>query len=249
MSNTINNNTNNFYNSIFGNNFNANQSNSASNFLGDYASIRNGSYAKLLKNYYAKQNKANASESSDDAQKTKNELSRIKSDAKGLSDAATDLYTDSSLFEKKEIVKKDENGNEIKVQDYDRDEIKKKINAFVESYNSMIKDAAESDDKSVLRRTLNSVNRTKYNSKMLDKVGISIDKDNKLKVDEERLGKALISDLKSLFSGRGSYAYGIASTASVVSNYTANKISDSSLYTKKATTYEENKTNTLEDYI
>lgn len=253
MSNTINNNNNDFYNSIFGANnysYNSAQNSPLGGILGDYASIRNGSYGKLLKNYYAKQAKAEKSGNSEDIQKTKNELSKIKGEAKSLSEAATALYSDSSLFEKKEIKKTDENGNETKTVDYDRDAIKKKVSAFVDSYNAMVKSADKTEDTSVLRRTLNSVSRTKNNAKMLEKVGITVGKDNTLSIDEDKFKDASISDLKSLFSGRGSYAYGIATNASVVSNYTTTKLSDSKLYTSKATTYpENNKSNSLEDYI
>ena len=73
MSNTIN--SNNFYNSFFSTNRTSNtSSNSLGSLLGDYASIKNGSYRKLLKNYYAKQSKADSTDSSKDSASSKKKV-------------------------------------------------------------------------------------------------------------------------------------------------------------------------------
>ena len=250
MSNTIN--SNNFYNLFFSTNRTLNtSSNSLGSLLGDYASIKNGSYGKLLKNYYAKQSKADSTDSSKDSasSKKKTEMSKVKSEASALSEDASDLYADSSLFKEKYITKTDDDGNKTTVKDYDRDSIKKKVKAFVDSYNSLIDTAADLEDTSILRPALNTTKRTQANSKMLDKVGIAIGKDNKLSIDEDKLNSSSINDLKSLFSGRSSYAYWVGSNASAISNYTSGKLSDSSLYTSNAIKYPEINSSTIEDYI
>ena len=250
MSNTIN--SNNFYNSFFLTNRTSNTSSySLGSLLGDYASIKNGSYGKLLKNYYAKQSKADSTDSSKDSasSKKKTEMSKVKSEASALSEDASDLYADSSLFKEKYITKTDDDGNKTTVKDYDRDSIRKKVKAFVDSYNSLIDTAADSEDTSILRPALNTTKRTQANSKMLDKVGIAIGKDNKLSIDEDKLNSSSINDLKSLFSGRSSYVYWVGSNASAISNYTSGKLSDSSLYTSNAIKYPEINSSTIEDYI
>ena len=95
--------------------------------LSDYAAIKNGSYGKLLKAYYAKQDAEKASSGGDSVQKS----AMMKSSADDLRKSAEAL-TDDELWEKKKIKKKDEKtGKEIEVEDYDWDKIKKAVKSFV----------------------------------------------------------------------------------------------------------------------
>ena len=70
--------------------------NSSGNLLSDYASIKNGSYRKLLKAYYAKQD-AESAVSGD----SKQSLTLMRSSADSLKKSA-DALNDSSLWEKKD---------------------------------------------------------------------------------------------------------------------------------------------------
>ena len=79
------------------------------NMLSDYAAIKNGSYGKLMKAYYAKQDAEKLSGKGDTSQK----LTLMKTSADSLKKSA-DALNDSSLLEKKKIKKKDEKtGEEI----------------------------------------------------------------------------------------------------------------------------------------
>ena len=71
--------------------------------LSDYAAIKNGSYGKLMKAYYAKQDAEKLSGKGDTSQK----LTLMKTSADSLKKSA-DALNDSSLWEKKKIKKKDE---------------------------------------------------------------------------------------------------------------------------------------------
>ena len=73
------------------------------NMLSDYAAIKNGSYGKLMKAYYAKQDAEKLSGKGDTSQK----LTLMKTSADSLKKSA-DALNDSSLWEKKKIKKKDE---------------------------------------------------------------------------------------------------------------------------------------------
>ena len=85
------------------------------NMLSDYAAIKNGSYGKLMKAYYAKQDAEKLSGKGDTSQK----LTLMKTSADSLTKSA-DALNDSSLWEKKKIKKKDEKtGEEIETEDYD----------------------------------------------------------------------------------------------------------------------------------
>ena len=121
------------------------------NMLSDYAAIKNGSYGKLMKAYYAKQDAEKLSGKGDTSQK----LTLMKTSADSLKKSA-DALNDSSLCGKKKIKKKDEKtGEEIEVEDYDWDKITKAVKSFVEDYNDVVKEAGESNAKI---KQLNDIN-------------------------------------------------------------------------------------------
>lgn len=170
--------------------------------LADYASIKNGSYGKLLKNYYAKQDAGKLSQKGDTSQR----LVLLRTSADALKRSA-DALSKSSLWEKKKIKKKDEKtGEETEVEDYDRDAIAKAVKAFAEDYNDMVEEAGKSDTKGVLRNAAWMTSMVDKTKSLLAKAGITIGKGNKLEIDEEILKEADINTLKSLFTGQGSLA-------------------------------------------
>ena len=63
-----------------------------------------------------------------------------------------------------------------------------------------------SDNVNALRYGVSMVDTTKAFKKSLAKVGITIEDNNNLKVDEEKLKSANMKDVQNLFSG--SYSYG-----------------------------------------
>lgn len=200
--------------------------------LGDYAAIRNGSYGKLMKAYYKNQS-LQESEGSGNKADTKQNLSMTKSGAETLKKSANALM-DAGLWEKKSVTTKDGTTGESKTtKDYDWEAITKAVKSFADSYNSVLSKASDSNNKNVLRNSvsmINTTNRTAAN--LLGKVGISIGEDNKLTVDKEKLKKADISDLKTLFTGNGSFADQITTKASAISRATENS---SGIYTRNAT--------------
>lgn len=173
-----------------------------SNLLSDYASIKNGSYGKLLKAYYVKQDAEKLSGTGDTSQK----LTLMKSSADSLKKSADALNNDS-LWEKKKIKKKDETtGEETEVEDYDWDAITKAVKTFIEDYNDVVKAAGESNTKNVLRNAAWMTGMTDKSSNMLAKIGITIGKGNKLELDEDALKKADINSIKTVFTGYNSFA-------------------------------------------
>ena len=192
--------------------------NPSSNLLSDYASIKNGSYGKLLKAYYAKQDAENASMSGDSRQK----LALMRSSADSLKKSA-DALNDASLWEKKKIKKKDEEtGEETETEDYDWDSIAKAVKSFVEDYNAVVGQAGDSDTKNVLRNAMWMTGITDSVEKLLSQVGITIGKGNKLELDEDALKEANVTTLQSLFTGTGSFADKISQKAGSLSNAAAN---------------------------
>ena len=137
------------------------------NMLSGYAAIKNGSYGKLMKAYYAKQDAEKLSGKGDTSQK----LTLMKTSADSLKKSA-DALNDSSLWEKKKIKKKDEKtGEEIEVEDYDWDKITKAVKSFVEDYNDVVKEAGESNTKDALKDLLGGTIKEMMEAEMDDHLG------------------------------------------------------------------------------
>ena len=185
--------------------------------LSDYAAIKNGSYGKLLKAYYAKQDAEKAASGGETVQKA----TMMKTGADALKKSADALNNDE-LWEMKKIKKKDEKtGEEIEVEDYDWDAITKAMKSFAEDYNDVVKQAGDSNSKDVLRNAVWLTGITESNENMLFKIGITVGKGNELKLDEDALKKADISTLKTLFTGHNSFADKVSMKANSISNAAA----------------------------
>lgn len=202
--------------------------------VSDYASIRNGSYGRLLKAYYKNEStssKTSTSESStDEDSKTKTEAVSVRNAAADLKTSVNKLTDKSSdLFDKKEVTGKDG----VKTKDYDRDSIYKAVKSFVDDYNNTISASGDSSNSSVLRKTSGMVSLTKSMKNVLEDVGISISSDNKLSIDEKTFKESDMSTVKALFNGVGSYGYQIGSAASTIINSSNTQIAQlsGSLYT------------------
>ena len=188
--------------------------------LSDYAAIKNGSYGKLLKAYYAKQDAEKAATAGDSVHKS----TLMKTGADALKKSADALNNDE-LWEKKKIKKKDEaTGEEIEVEDYDWEAITKAVKSFVEDYNDVVEKAGNSDSKAVLRNAVWMTGMTGATAKTLSKIGITVGKDNKLELDEETLKESDIGTLKVLFNGYNSFADKVSVKANSISNAAAGSI-------------------------
>lgn len=187
--------------------------NAAGNMLSDYASIKNGSYGKMMKAYCARQEAEKATVSGDNAQK----LTLMGSCADSLKKSAEAL-SDPALWEKKKITKKDEKTREeSEIEDYDWEAITKAVKSFVSDYNAVVEQAGNSDTKKVLQNAVWMTDMTDKTQKLLSKIGINIGKGNKLELDEDDLKKANINTLKTMFSGHGSFADKVSQKAGSIS--------------------------------
>lgn len=223
--------SNNYFNYFFNTSDSSNSSSSifgnTSSMLGDYSLIKSGSYKKLLTAYYKTydtEGNVKSSKDSDTEGDSTGKLLNVKSDAGALKEAADALNT-ASLYE----TKKDEEGKDV----YDMDAIKKSVKNFVSAYNDYLDSAGNVESTSILNKTLSVVKKTSANQNLLKEVGITIGKDNKLTLDEEKLEKAHVTTLSSLFKGYGSFGSGIAQKAS--ESY---KVANSAAYTNtRASSY------------
>jgi len=203
-----------------------------SSMLGDYAMIKSGTYKKLLTAYY-KTEKA-SSEGSDSesstakpyrydrfAEKKKMETATTKNSTvskqyMSIRDEAGDLRTSAYALNSYTLYR--EKIGEDGTASYDRDGIKKAVKSFVSDYNNLLTASSKMDGISMSKGVYNGVSglmkETKTNEAALNAIGISIGKDNKLVLDEEKLGNADINAISSLFKGSASYGSSVSTKAS-----------------------------------
>lgn len=197
------------------------------------ASIRNGTYKKLLRSYYGQNGNNKTSGTSTntkvnnfdngivDTNTSKNKVNAttVRDNASDLSDAYKSMNK-QSVWEKKNVKNEDgtfaKNANGTIKQEYDKDAIYKEVSDFVKKYNELVGSTADSNNTSVLRTAANMVNNTKANKDALARIGVSITKDNKLQIDEKAFKEADMASVKSLFAGTGSYARSVSSSATMI---------------------------------
>ncbi len=194
--------------------------------LSDYASIKNGSYGKLVKSYYALEEDGNAKKvnSKNDTDDTDATIRNIKNAADELKESAQALYGNKALFEKG------------KDGEYNMEAIYEKVNAFIEDYNSTIESVGSAETDSIAKAGANMVNATSQNVDMLKKLGISVSSaDYTLSIDKEKFMKADMSDVKTMFSGVGSFAYQVGAKASRIYTMVEDKVSSTGSFSSNKT--------------
>ena len=182
--------------------------------LTSYMSIKNGSYRRLLKNYYSSQ-KAEAKSTVGDTGAT---LTKIRSAADNLQKKSDTLSSDK-LWDTTESV--DEGTGKVTETLTNPEALVKAVKEFADAYNKTIDAAAGSETKAVLRSGGWMDNMSRKNGRLLNEVGITIGSDGKLSVDEDELKKANVTTLKSLFKGVDSYASKVSAKAAAISNSAA----------------------------
>ncbi|MDE6406017.1 MAG: flagellar filament capping protein FliD [Lachnospiraceae bacterium] len=170
-----------------------------SSLLGDYAAIKNGSYGKMMKSYYAKLKKQEAAESGETDQKN---AGKVKDSASASSAAA--LYKSASALGS---LNYDDRSEE------NIDKITDSVSAFIKDYNSLMKNAAKSENTTVQKQAESLYNSYYSNYKLFSKIGITMNSDRTLSLDEDTIKKALAdtehgngATVKTLFGGIGSFA-------------------------------------------
>ena len=198
---------------------------SGSTFLMDYASIKNGSYYKLMKAYYSETGSDEVKplvNNGTSGQVDAKSLARVQSSTDALKEAADALLEkgSDSVFKKKDITTVDENGVETTRRDYDAESIYKAVDNFVTNYNAVIEAVDDYRGDTVTRRTESMVNATLSNIKLLNKIGITVNEDSTLSLDKDTFMNAEMSTVESLFGENGSYGYRVSAQASLI-NYSA----------------------------
>jgi len=193
-------------------------------FLIDYAMIKNGSYGKLMKAYYAES-------ASDEVKSVANNSKVNSSSATSSDDTKTIAKVKSATDELKESADKllEKGPKSVFAQD-DMEKVYSAVNDFVKDYNAVLDTMDDVNSTSILSRARNMVQNTEATADLLNKVGITVNEDNSLSVDKEAFMKADMGSVKNLFNTTGAFAYRTSASSSLM-NYAAEQEAD------KAATY------------
>lgn len=194
------------------------------NFLSDYASIKNGSYGKLMKAYYAKDSATQKHVSSIVDQK-KSSISVSKDSAQTLE--AVEKATDGLKESADKLI---DTGKDA-VFTKDREAVYQAVSSFVEDYNKVIEQTGKASSDSISNRVKTLKIMTQANSRMLGKVGITLGEDDRLSIDKEAFNKASETTLQSLFHDHSSYAYHVSAQASLIDYAAEREASKANTYT------------------
>jgi hypothetical protein len=176
-------------------------SSDVSSLLSDYASIKNGSYGKLMKAYYGK------TSSSDDSS------SSSSSSSSGTVKDNLSAASASSAYKSAE---------KLTTTDFSEDNIDDDYTAvsdFIKDYNSLIKNASSSENTSVQKQAQNLYDTMYSNYKLFANIGITLNSDRTLSIDESTFKKGDVGTMKTLFNGINSFADKVSSKASQIYRY------------------------------
>ncbi len=174
------------------------------NLATEFNSIRSGSYGKLLSAYYKKMNGADSATEAINKETENRKL--VGGNASSLKSAAKTL-------------------SKMNFAEASAEDSLKAIKGFVSSYNSVIDTADDVSSKGILRNAVWMTNITKQSAGLLNELGISVGKDNKLTLDETKWADASNTTKSALFGGRQGFAEKMIYKASQMTNSSAEKAS------------------------
>lgn len=174
------------------------------NLATEYNSIRSGSYGKLLSAYYKKMNSGDSA--TEAVQKENANRKLVGSNASSLKSAAQTL-------------------SKMDFSEASEEDSLNAIKEFISSYNSVIDTADDVNSKGILRNAVWMTNITKKSSGLLNELGITVGKDNKLSLDETKWNEASNTTKSSLFNGKQGFAEKMIYKANQMTNSSAEKAS------------------------
>ncbi len=210
------------------------------NFLSDYASIKNGSYGKLMKAYYAKDAADKVASTGKDTETKKKSISTAADSAKTLSEIekAADAMkesADSLLVKGSKSVFRKKNEKATVSEEYDTDAIYKAVSGFVTDYNDLLSKTSAASSKNLQSKADTLAAVTSANAKLLSRVGITVNSDSSLSLDEEVFKKSDMGTVKNLFGTTGAYGYKVSAQASMIDYTAAKESTRSNTYTANGT--------------
>ncbi len=184
------------------------------NFLSDYASIKNGSYGKLMKSYYGAVN-SSVSASRSAKTGTNDVLDQILEAKKHpvvsketqeanskLTSGISALSNTVSKLQNEDTYKNSEDGVSA------ADKVVSAVKSYVSQYNDVVGNAKNSTLSGVTSHVAGMMRASSANSDKLAEIGVTINRDGTLTLDEDKLKSTDISRVQDLFSKDDVISYG-----------------------------------------
>lgn len=178
-------------------------SNMAITDFSDFLNIRPISYPKVRDLFFDKKKIIAGIKPSEFPKAKYKSLSNVKSFSKALENTALSL-----------------SGTDFK----DKKEALKAAKSFTTAYNNLIESSADTENASILRREVFLTGRTATFSKQLEEVGIHIEKNNTLSIDEEVFMKQDDGVLMKALDGQLGFAQRVGRQAAVISRIAENQM-------------------------
>lgn len=185
-----------------------------SNFLSQYASIKNGSYGKLLKSYYSA-----AQSSSETTTTTKrssgNILDKILEEkknpkvSKDVQEANANLTTGlSNMKSSVSVLQSGKTYTDTVNGQSAESKVTSALKNYVSNYNEVVKAAKGSTLTNKTAHVAGMMRSTAANADKLSEVGVTVNSDGTLEFNEAKLKAADISKVQELFSSEDIMSYG-----------------------------------------
>lgn len=223
-----------FQNSSFGS---GNQS-----FFADYASLKNGSYARLMKSYYGGgYSSAGSSVSGQRESRSSNVLDKILEERRNpkvseetqkanesLTNDIANLKNSVSTLRNEKTYTDTENGASAK------DKVASAVKDYVNQYNDVVSAAKKSTLSGKTANVAAMMRSTAENADKLKEMGITINSNGTLQLNEGKLKATDVSKVQELFSSKDIMSYGstvmsrLEFAGAAAGATSANKTTDSS---------------------
>lgn len=100
----------------------------------------------------------------------------------------------------------------------------KSVKSFITAYNNLVESSENIESSSILRREVFMTGRTLTYASHLKKLGIQIEKNNTLSINEVKFEMAEPMEIEEVLKGRLGFAERIGRQASIISNIAENKM-------------------------
>ena len=177
------------------------------NFLSDYASIKNGSYSRLMKAYYGTGQSLSTGTGTSDRKRGSNILDKILEEkmhpkvSKEVQKANTNLTAGlSSLNASVATLQNDSTYTDSTDGRSAADKVVSAVKAYVTNYNNVVSSAKDSTLTSKTSYVANMMSSTAANADKLSEIGLTVNANGTLMLNEGKLKEADISKVQDLFS-------------------------------------------------
>ena len=185
-----------------------------SNFLSDYASIKNGSYGKLMKAYYGnidssvttlskgKTNTSNVLDKLLEEKKNPKVSKETKEANSNLTSGISSLVKSVSTLQNDNTYTTSDDGTSA------ADKVVSAIKNYVSQYNDVVNAAKNSTLTSATSHVASMMKSSQANAGKLAEIGVTINRDGTLQLNEGKLKSIDISKVQELFSKEDVMSYG-----------------------------------------